>query len=131
MCLRTRGPRRPELDIEEGGYSGAWTLPASHKDLWNHGPKLPLTVPTPALGQNTTATMKEMVPEDEREDADLPKPPGFGPAACIGPGQDKADESGDIPSRLLSIHGSGALATSLECLLRAVGSSSKARTLFL
>lgn len=122
-------PQRPELDSGEGGYPGAWTLPASHKDLWNHGPKLPFTVLTPALGQNTTATMKEMKPEDEREEADLPKPAGFGPAACSRPGQDKADESGDIPSRLLSIHGSWALGTSSERLLRVVGSSSKARSL--
>lgn len=43
----------------------------------------------------------------KEEEADLLEPSGFGPAACSHPGQDGADESGDIPSRLLSVMGQG------------------------
>lgn len=99
-----------------------WGLEAScePQDLWNNTLKLLFTVPTPALGQNTTAKMKEMMPEDEREEANPPppRPSGFGPIACSSPGQHRAVESGDIPSRFLPIHGSGALGTSSEQLLR-------------
>lgn len=69
--------------------------------------------------------MKETVPEDEREEASW-----LGASRLLFSGRDKADESGDIPNRLLSIHGSGALGISSVCLLRVGGASSKAGTLF-
>lgn len=59
------------------------------------------------------------------------KASGSGPAACSSSGQDRADESGDISSRLLSIHGSGALGTSSEQLLRIAQLCPQVRTVSL
>lgn len=135
MCPLSRCPK--ETSAGQWGGRILWGLEPSCRpqDLWNGAPKLPSTVPTPALGQNTTATMKEMMPEDEREEADTPHPPskasGSGPVACSSSGQDRADESGDISSRLLSIHGSGALGTSSEQLLRIAQLCPQVRTVSL